>query len=254
MSAELVKSYLFLNAVLPQMEEVVAFDPEVQAAVKGWNCSIQFHCSGGPGVHLIFKNGQCTAKLGTMALPSIALWFPSQGAVVKQFEKKGFVLPVIWKGLWHPVILSKFIKLTDKLEYYLRPTEAMLKDEKIFAFHVRLTLMVAVYGLKAVGENDPAVKDLVEHTPNGSMELRVMPDGPAAHVLLENGKITPVKGRATDPTVTMEIKNLNLMYDLLNGKVDAMGALGACDITLRGLLPLADNLNVVLDRISKYLA
>jgi hypothetical protein len=253
MRNEMVQASLFLNAVLPQIEEIAAFDQEFQEAVKGWKCSIQFHVSGGPAVCLYFDKGKVTSKLEAMSLPSIAMWFPSPEAANKMFEKSGFSIPIIWKGIWHPVILAKFTKLTEKIEYYLKPTEAMLKDEKIFNFHVRLMLMVAVYGIKAIGENDPAVKDLVAHTPNGTMELRVLPDGPVAHIILKDGKFTPVKGPAKDPTVSMEINGNKLAYDLLNGKVDAMGALGSREIAMHGLLPLADNLNVVMERIGKYL-
>lgn len=249
---ELIKSYIYLNAVLPQLEEIVAFDSEAQQIVKGWNCSLQMHVSGGPGVCLKFKNGKCKAKLGTVPLPTIAMWFPSPAAVNKMFEKTGFVLPVIWKGIWHLGILGKFNKLTQIMEKYLRPTEDMLKDRKIFEFHVRTQLMVAAYGLKAVGEHDPHVAGIVQKTANGAMEIAVVPDGPVVHIIKQNGTITPVKGPAKDPMVSMQIKGFDLAYDMLNGRVDFMEALGLCKIELHGLLSMAEDMAVVLERIAKY--
>jgi hypothetical protein len=250
---ELIKSYIYLNAVLPQMEEIVAFDSEAQQIVKGWNCSLQMHVSGGPGVCLTFKNGKCEAKLGTVPLPSIAMWFPSPAAVNKMFEKKGFVLPVIWKGIWHLGILGKFNKLTQILEKYLKPTEEMLKDRKIFEFHVRTQLMVAAYGLKAVGEHDTHVTGIVKKTVNGIMEIKVMPDGPVVHIIKEGTQITPVKGPADNPMVSMQLSGYEQTYEMLNGRVDFMEALGLCRIGLHGHLGMAENMAVVLERIDKYI-
>ncbi|MFA6449158.1 MAG: hypothetical protein WCX65_06825 [bacterium] len=250
---DLVKSYIYLNAVLPQLEEVVAFDKEAQELCKGWNCTIQMHCSGGPGVCLIFKDGKCSAKLGTVSLPTIGLYFSSPTKVVNMFEKKGKVVPLPWWGVWHLGILGKFTKLTDLMEKYLKPTEEMLKDRKIFEFHTRMQLMVAAYALKAVGEHDPKVMPIVKKTINGIMEMRVMPDGPAVYIDKQGGTITPTKGLAPEYMVSMQIKGIDLTYDMLTGKVDFMEALGLCKIELHGMIGFAENMAVVLEKIEKYI-
>ena len=250
---ELIKSYIFLNAVLPQLEEIVAFDSEAQRLVQGWDCSIQMHVSGGPAVCLTFQNGKCEAKLETVARPSVAMWFPSPATANKMFEKKGFVLPVIWRGIWRLGSIRKFNKLTAIMEKYLKPTAAMLKDRKLFEFHTRLQLMVAAYALKAVGEHDPKVTGIVKKTVNGVMEIRVLPDGPAVHITKQNGTITPAKGPAENPMVSMQIQGIDLTYDMLTGKVDFLEALGLCRIQLHGMIGMAENMAVVLERIEKYI-
>jgi hypothetical protein len=247
-----VLAHLYLNAVLPQFEELVALDPGVRDAVKDWNCTIQFHTLGGPGVHLVFQEGKCTARLGTTPWPTIALWFPSCEAVNRLFENRGFSVPVVWKGLWHPQILSRFTKLVRKLDYYLKPAAERLNDPAFRSIHVRLSLLVALFGIKAVGENDPQMKKVIAATPNGTMEVRVV-DGLVAHLTIQDGTVTPVKGPAKDPTVAMEIKDDNVAFGLVNNQVDPMEALCSGDIRIKGLLPMADNLSMVMDSISKYL-
>lgn len=249
---DLVKSYIYLNAVLPQLEEIVAFDKEAQELVKGWKCTIQMSCSGGPGVALTFKDGKCTAKLGTVSLPTIGLWFSSPTKVCNMFEKKGKVVPVPWMGVWHLGILGKFTKLTEIMEKYLKPTEEMLKDRKIFEFHTKLQLMVATYALKAVGEHDAKAAAVVKKTIDGIMEIRVVPDGPASYIIKKGGEITPMKGPAGDFMVSMQIKGIDLTYEMLNGRVDFMEALGLCKIELHGLIGMAENMAVVLEKIAKY--
>ncbi len=250
---DLIKSYIYLNAVLPQLEEIVDFDKEAQELVKGWHCTIQMSTSGGPSVALTFKDGKCTAKLGAVSLPTIGLWFSSPTKVCNMFEKKGKVVPVPWWGVWHLGILGKFTKLTEIMEKYLKPTEAMLKDRKIFEFHTKLQLMVAAYALKAVGEHDKKVLPIVKKTINGIMEIRVMPDGPAVHIDKQGTTITPIKGAAKDYMVSMQIKGIDLAYDMLNGKVDFMEALGLCKIELHGMIGMAENMAVVLEKIEKYI-
>jgi hypothetical protein len=249
---ELIKSHIYLNAVLPQLEEIVAFDKEAQELVKGWKCTIQMHVSEGPGVCLTFKDGKCEAKLGTVGLPTVGLWFPSPMVVNKMFET-GKGTPIPWMGVWHVGILGKFTKLTKIMEKYLKPTEEMLKDRKIFEFHVRLQLMVAAYALKAVGEHDALCVPIVKKTINGAMEIKVLPDGPVVHVIKDGASITPVKGPAKDPMVSMQINGYDLTYEMLNGRVDFMEALGMCRIRLHGMIGMAENMAVVLERIEKYI-
>jgi hypothetical protein len=178
---------------------------------------------------------------------------PSAQAVNKMFEKKGFVLPIIWWGIWRIGTLGKFTKLTEFIEKYLRPTDEMLKDPKIKAFCVRMQLMVAAYGLKAVGEHDEHCTDVVMRAPNGAMEIRVAPDGPVVHIMKEGGTITPVKGPAKDPMVIMQINGMDLAYDMLNGNVDFMEALGLCKIQLFGHIGMAEDMALVLESIAKYI-
>lgn len=249
---ESILANLHLNAVLPLMEEIAEFDCEAQEIIKNWNCSIQFHILGQSGVNLIFSDSRIKVQRGTRLLPSVALLFPSPTSLNKMF-KGGFVLPIIWKGFWHIVIIKNFINLTKRLEYYLRPNEALLKDKKNFKFIVKLMLYTAVYGIKEVGEKDPSLKNLVEHTAQGTLEIKILPDGPAAHITLKDGEFYPAKGTAQNPDIIMEFRNHQVAYDLFQGKLDAMAALGSCDVVMRGFLPMADNISVIMDKIGGYL-
>ena len=246
---------LHLHAVLPLLEEIVEADDEARALAGEWDHTIQFHAAGGIGAHLAFRDGSLKVGRGKTGKPTIALWFKSAADLNRMFTGKGFVLPIVWKGLWHPLLLRGFTKLSNRLERYMRaPEEEVLRDERVLKLVVKLQLYAMVFGLKEVGENDPAVSGYVKDTPNGTVEFRILPDGPVAHLVVRDGLLSPAKGPALRPNLIMELKDHRTAYELFQGRLDTLAAVGACDIKLRGLIPLIDGLSPAMDRLDIYLS
>ncbi len=52
----------------------------------------------------------------------------------------------------------------------------------------------------------------------------------------------------------MAFKNLRVVNALLNGKLDGFLAVANGDVVLQGQLPMIDNLNLILDRVPRYLS
>ena len=52
----------------------------------------------------------------------------------------------------------------------------------------------------------------------------------------------------------MAFKNLQVANALLTGKMDGFLAVANGDVVLLGQLPMVDNLNLILDRVPRYLA
>jgi hypothetical protein len=249
-----VLSCIYLHGVLPLLEEVVQHDKQAQELVKGWRCSVMLHVSGGPATTLKFRDGKCEAIPRTVALPTIALWFSSPEKLNRMFGGDN-VIPVIWKGIWHPVVLKKFIALTKRLDYYMKPTDELAKDPREFPFVAKLMEYAAVYGAKAVADNDAKMKrDIVPFMPNGTIQLVVLGGGPKAYMIKNGNEFVVGKGDAPQaPDVFMEVRNAQIAFEMFTGKMDAMAGIGKCDIKIRGHIPLVDNLNALLDRLSLYI-
>jgi hypothetical protein len=139
------------------------------------------------------------------------------------------------------------------LEHYLRATDEMLDDRRVFEFVTRCMLYTAIYGLAELAALDPTVADLAGRTPNGTAEFKILPDGPAVHLTHVNGSFEAHKGPAAAPNVKMQFRDLRICNDLLNGRVDAFAALGRGDVVITGFLPLADQLNAMLEHLEPYL-
>ncbi len=254
MEKEQVLSCIYLRAVLPLLEEVVGHDTEAANLIKGWKCSVMFHVSDGPAVTLKFRDGKCEASRRSMALPTIAMWFSSADKLNKMFEGAN-VIPVIWKGIWHPKILTNFIALTKRLDYYMKPSDQLLANKKDFDFIVRLMLYAALYGVKEVGENDEKMKSsIVSSIPNSTLQVVVGGGGPKAYLIKTAEGFIAGKGDAPGQVdAFMELKDVKAAYELFTGKTDAMAAIGTAEIRIRGLIPLVDGVSGLLDQLSKYL-
>ncbi|MEW6200729.1 MAG: SCP2 sterol-binding domain-containing protein [bacterium] len=251
MKDELTLAHLNLHAVLPLLEEVVEFDSEAARIVKGWNYSIRFAVSGGPMTFLQFGNGKLKVERGKGAFPSVGFWFTSPQKLNLMFAGKG--MPILWTGFWNIGVLKGFPALAKRLEYYMRPTDEMLKDKEVFDLYIKLSLYAMTSGIKAVGENDPEIKPLMAKTRSGAVQFEVMPDGPAAYVSLCNGRLEAGKGRIEKPNCFMKFKNSEILCQLIKGELDAFAALARCDITISGFIPLVDTFNAALDRVGVYL-
>lgn len=253
MNREKILARLNLHAVLPLLEEVVAEDIEARELVRGWNAVIQFSVIGGPAAHLVFTNGRLEVKRGRYRWPTVAFTLTSSAALNKMFSGSGFAIPLVWKGFWHPVMLSRFMKLTKRLDAYMKAdyTEGS-RDSDGFDLALKLFLYAAIFGIKELGENDPDVSQIVAALPDGMAEMRVLPDGPVAHISVRNGRFSPARGKATGASVYMEFRDGRVAMELFQGRLDAMAAIGRCDIVLRGLIPLVDGLSAIMDRLGTY--
>lgn len=248
-----VQSYIYLHAVLPLLEEIVRHDKQAQDLAKGWKCSIMLHVSNGPAVTLKFRGGECEAVRKSVALPTVAMWFSTPEKLNAMFEGAK-VMPVIWKGIWHPGILKNFIALTKRLDYYMNHRDEVVQNPAELPFVVSLLAYTAVYGAKAVADNDErAKKFLVPSLQNGVVQIDVKGGGPKAFFIKDETGITVGKGAAPKaPDAFMEIKDVGLAYDVFTGKADVMASLGRRDILIHGHIPLVDGMNGLLDRLSQY--
>lgn len=252
MPNELVKARLNLYAVLPNLEELVAFDPETQQLIASWDIGVTFSVSGGPRAHVAVRNGRCSVQRGNGQGANVKLWFTSPEHLNKMFDAKANPIPL--KGFTRLGFMSKeFPKLTDRLEHFLRASDDVLADEATFAFVTRCMLLTAIFGLAELAEHDPDVVDLAAHVPNGTAEFKILPDGPAVHLTHKDGAFTAAKGEAAEPNVRMYFRDVKVCNDLLNGKMDAFAALGRGDVIITGFLPLADQLNAMLEHLEPYL-
>lgn len=242
-----------LHAVLPLLDEVIAFDQEAARIARGWKASIEFAVSGGPTATLQFTDGRLTVYPEKIGFPSIGFWFGSADKMNRMFDGKG--MPVLWTGFWHVGILGGFTKLTKRLEYYMKnPDEKqLLSDPKVFDFYLKLSLYALTRGVKAVAENDPEVIPFFKKTRNGTVQLEVLPDGPVTHLTIKDGKVTAGFGPAENVNCYMRFRSGDVAYRLIKGELDSFAALGARDITVDGFVPLVDTLDIALDHLGRYL-
>ncbi len=252
MSYELVKANLNLYAVLRNLEDLSDHDVEIADEIKDWNISIQFSVMNGPCGYVEFKNGKCKFGEGKHISPDVKLFFTSPAHFNKMMDGDGSPIPL--KGFTKLGFLMKdFPKVTDRLEYYLKPDEEKLKDPLYSKINTIFTLNTASFAVKEIALHDKMGKINASHIMNGKVMIEVLPDGPATYVEFNNGNISVNKGKTERPMAMMQFKDLVAANELLNNISDPFTAAASGDVLLRGQISMIESINLILDRIPTYL-
>jgi hypothetical protein len=252
---ELVLARIHLRAIIPLLEDISEFDTTVEQVIKEWNMPIQFQLPGGEAATtLSFRQGKIIALRDKINASRITLTFSNAETLNAIFQGRSKKSPrPNLTGLFHIKKLLQVDSLLKRIEYYMKPDKELLEDDKIFEQCVTLTLNALVFGVKEIGEHDPEMKPLAKCLPDGVVEIRVIA-GPAVHLTVNNGLFTPAKGRTEKPNAYLEIADMQTAWAMVQGNLDQYAAIGSGKIKIRGLIPLIDGINPIIDRLSLYMA
>jgi hypothetical protein len=243
---------LNLQAVLPNLEDLVRQDPTAAGIGANRNICIQFIVRGGPAAYVEFKQGVCATGSGRRDGADVKLWFTSCRHLNRMFDNQANPLPI--KGLTRLGFLTKeFKKITDRLEYFLKPGSNAHPEPDYMKINTLLTLNTAARAICILVEGDPAARTVAAGIPDGAVTLKVLPDGPAATITFSGRKATMMPGEVGNPMALMLMKDLKTANELLNQKLDPFAAIALGDVMIRGQTPMIDCLDLILDRIPHYL-
>ena len=276
MSYDSIRARLNLYAVLPNLEDVVRDDPEMRALVGQTRIIVRFLVAGGPTAWVRLADGVCTVGRGAGpgvdrlevatdpadpgaaagaspdSIPSVVLSFASAAHLNKMFDGTGSPIP-LW-GFNHLGFLrGAFTELTERMAYYLAPTDELLSHAGYLAMNTQLTLNTAAYAVPELLARDPECIPLRRALGSGTIVLKVLPDGPAVSLVCGASAVTPVKGELPHPSALVLMRDVGTANAFLNGKLDTFVAAVTGDVQIWGQIDKVDALALVLDRIPKYL-
>jgi hypothetical protein len=232
---------LYLQAVLPAMEELARVSPRARALIAGWDCSVEFAVAGQGGAAVSFKNGVVSVLRERCRDAAISLWFVSSRQLVSQFTGQGFSLPLPRRGIFRLAGLYRFHRVGKILEAELEQ-------------HPRLLLSVALGSLSPLIEHDAQAREWMRDCPAGVAEFGVPASGLFGWVEWRNSEIKWGRGRAARTAdVEVHFRDERIALAALRGELDEWAAIGAGDLTVRGLVPLAEALGAVMERAEYYM-
>jgi hypothetical protein len=247
-----IKAHLNLCAVLQNLEDLVRLDADMAALTKDWDIAVQFSVSGGPKAYVAFKDGACTHGVGSCPNPAVRLFFFSPAHLNRMFDGQGTPVPL--KGFTKLRFLSKeFARLTERLEYYLKPDTCRLQNGGFRKVNTALTLYTGVYAVKVLAEHEDLARKIAAGLPEGVMAMRVLNGGPAAWIEVRDGRIAVGKGEPENATAYMDFRDADAAHAVLSGQVDSFQAIGRGQLALRGQVPLIESIGLILDRVERYL-
>ncbi len=252
MNYDNILARLNLYAVLPNLEELVKNDSRAAELARSRDICVQFIVRGGPRAHIRFCQGTCQFGQGPPQKTDVSLFFTSCGHLNRMFD--GQANPVPLKGFSKIGFLThEFKQITERLEYFLDSAQGDLQDASYRELNTLLTLHTAARAVTVLLEADPAARSLGAGLPDGSLMMKVLPEGPAVALTFSDGSGVMEKGEAQSPLACMYIKDIPTASDLLNQKLDPFAAIALGDVKIRGLIPMIDTLDLILDRVPYYL-
>ena len=261
MSHDSIRARLNLYAVLPDLEDVVRDDPEMRALVSEARVTIRFLVAGGPTAWVRFADGVCSVGRGSgpaassgisSATPSVILSFASASHLNKMFDGTGSPIP-LW-GFNHLGFLkNELTQLTERMAYYLAPSDELLAHPGYLAMNTQLTLNTAAFAVPELLESDPDCRPLRHALGSGTIVLKVLPDGPSVSLVCGASGVIPVKGELPHPSALILLRDVGAANAFLNGKLDTFVAAVTGDVQIWGQIDKVDVLALVLDRVAKYL-
>lgn len=253
MKDEKVLARCNLFGVLGAIPTLLELDESARALVENKTISLGFSVKDGPKGTLSFQNGVAEMREGVDSC-SIKLYFASCKKFNDMIDGKGNPLPV--SGFWHiGFLLNQFIKLTDLLSKYLRPTDEDLRDETFFEKSTVLMLHVIAGAVAQVGNNDKVGKFSASNIVDGDILLSIDGAHPVSvGVRAENHRLTALHKAPTVGFSEMKFDSLTTARDLFDGRINAVAAVGMGKVRIGGMISQVDNVNRILDRVSLYLA
>jgi hypothetical protein len=248
---DLVTAGLNLHAVLPNLEELVLYDRAARELCRDWRVAVQFTVRDGPSANVAFADGRCVVTRGK-ARADVVLYFTSPAHLNRMFAGKANPIP-LWGFTRLGWLSREFARLTDRLTYFLKPTDMLLADPAYLALNTRLTLNVAALAVPVLVKDDPVSRVLAQYVGKGILLLQVLPDGPAVHVDF-GAEVTAAKTGHDRPAARVQLESTAVANRFLGGKLDAFAAIAAGQVAIAGRIPMIDNISHILDRIPFFLA
>jgi hypothetical protein len=250
-----VLSRLYLHAVLPCLGALVTHDPAARQIVGSLKAAIVFRIRGGPAVTIRLGNGSATYERGAARAPSVVLFFFSDRHLNAFFGGNALAVPVpIWGG-WRLGLLARFTKLTDRLTAVMDGHPDVLATAEGRALHAQLSLIVAGLGLCPLATGDVPARNALAHAPAG-LACFTIEGAQNATVWFDQGPGTCDAGWGPPPRrpdVTVAFVDYGIAFSALREEIDTIAAIGTGDIKVTGLIPLADGVNLAMERLSDYL-
>jgi hypothetical protein len=250
-----VLSRLYLGAVLPCLTDLSAQDPAARAILGDLDASIVLRIIGGPAVTLRLRSGHVLWENGSAAAPSVILLFLNDRHLNAFFAGKTWALPLLAWGVWRMRLLARFSKLAGRLEAVLNGDAAVLATPDGRRMHARLSLIAAGLGLRALADGDEVARKTLRSLPFGLAAFSIEGDQ-GATIWFDHGSADNAAGWGEPPRrpeVRVTFADITTAYAVMRDEIDMPAAIGCGQIKVEGLVPLADGLGVVMERLRIYL-
>ncbi len=252
---ERTMAFINLFAVLGALPTLCELSGDARAIIADKTISLGIDVKGGPAAVLHFDHGKVRVT-ESMGKCDIRLPFRSPEKFNGMID--GTVTPIPSHGLTKiGFLLGPFIKLTDQLSRYLRPSEQDLKDEDFFRLSTLLMFHVITGAVAQIGNEDKVGRASASYIVDGNIRMAITENSQtltSAHIVAKDHRLYTVHTDTDHPMSYMEFEGVRNARGLFDGVASSFTLI--CDGKLRmaGMISQLDNVNRILDRVGLYLA
>ena len=243
-------AHINLFALLHSLSTLCKLDGEARRLIDGKTLSVTFRIRRGPCMTLAFRDGQCSA-LPQVGNGDIQLYFTSYRHFNTMVDGQANPIP-LWGFTRIGFLTGPFEQLSQRLEYFLRPTDALLADPEYRYVNTRLLISVALNAAVQVANLDPDLAQIRKGLPQGDILFSVE-NGPSLGIAAAAGQLQAMPDLPARPRARMTFADLDAACDLLNGRRDSFSSIAAGRLQLNGYIPLLDTFDKFLFKVNQYL-
>ena len=241
---------LHLKAVFPTLAALVRLDDRAQSLISGQRFGVQLKTRSGLSSRLDFLDGEVQVDSEKSGQQALELLFLTDRQLNGTFSGAGFSLPIPVRGFRYLARLRTFSKLTTRLQQILTASPRQLVDQQLLEVHVGLMMgeLIPSAIAQLVSCDVPCKRWLA---PYRDTLVRFEVDGGTSSLIRfqKNGAVVASGVPGELPDVIISFRDRDVALAAIRGDLDNLGALGKGQMTVRGLIPLADALGRVLDRL-----
>lgn len=252
---EHLRCRLFLFAVLPAMDDLLKVSGEARGLLGDESFSIAFKTRSGLRGAYFMEGHNCRFDWGkAVEKADIELYFHSDAQANATFEGRKAIPPMPTRGFGKINRVKLFQDIAAILEDFLQPSAEALRVEEYRNVFVKTYFGIILRALCQLCEHERTAREIFRSGPHGLAQFQLGRDGVPTWLNLAPRRIDWGRGeppRASDVCVCFHDPLVALKA--LHDEMDAQAELGLGTMEISGYAPLAEHINLLMERIELYL-
>ena len=246
-------SRLFLRAVLPTLAAFVERDETARRTIEGWRFAVRFSTASGVGTTLTVRNGAVAVDEPPPGF-TLRLFFLGDRDLVRAFRREGLPRVLPWGGLHHLARLPAFLDLLGRMEEALGAPAGESAGGARRELRVELLLGTLIPAAVAeLGACDRECRRLL--APFGDFAVQLSVSGVIGGWIARRGERL-VWGRGQPPSppdVRIGFRDSGVAQAAIDGLIDQLAAIVTGEMSVQGMIPLAEAFTRIMERVSACL-
>lgn len=245
---------LHLKAVFPTLAALVRLDQGAQSLVVGQQFGVRLRTRSGLSARIDFLDGEAQVDSQTPGDRAVELLFLTDRQLNRMFSGTGFSLPIPVGGFARLSRLRIFSKLAARLHRILTTSPRQPVDQKLLDIHADLLMGELIpAAIAQLVSFDAHCRDWLAPYTDNLVQFEVVGVGSSWIHFQADGAVHASGPSEKSPDVIIAFRDRDVALAAIHGDLDTLAALGKGQMTARGLIPLADTLDRVLDRLGHLL-